>query len=779
MPEVELILIQKGGQQVVTTLKEIEDSTAKARKELDELWKSQKKAFTSVEDAKKFDDKFKELNKTIEEGEDTIKKYKEQQKNVATTTTSTGKAVDAAKGIFTKFNAVLAGVVAVGALVVKALSTTEGGIKKLKEVTTTVKGAWDGFLRTIASGDWANLIKNIKNTSEAERELALDTLALNDILASQDLKKSYMERNLALNKLMATEAKTATERRYYTEQAIIDQKNLTATEVETQQVRVDVFENYFKTLMKSRSEEQAYIDQSIERIKDFAGNLKYWFGEFGVMQIEDMRRELKALDDEAKLGKLTNEQKIHHKELRLVVQSYEDLLALKNDMSKPGMFDNFIKEMTRMNQIISSGDLSLRYMQRSLTSMAEQGENLMNQLLEKFGKTEMAKMLGIDQLRAQRDWALKEIRDFQNKLIEAFGTLTPEQEAMLQAMGDEIQRQFLKSAFSVDPADITNMKKPIEDWLDRAIPEIKRYTLSKMDELRPAPRGGKKETFSLWEIIGIDPETEKGKEMIESIKETVGSLNESIEGVLDRQVEIATRRREYLETQIAETQHALEIELELFEAGYANNVTAKQKELIELKKLRDQALKDEEKAIKAQMLLETALQTINLITTSTELIKKLVKSLGPLGLLAAIPVIAGLFAIFASAKSRAKSITQLAEGGTGTETGVITGKSHKEGGERFLDHVEVERGERWGVLSRRASEKYGKVFDKMVYSFNRNEIPEIQSVPINQINVDNNGSNSRLDKVIAETQRMNAREGLTIIGNKRIITKGNKTRIVG
>ena len=125
--------------------------------------------------------------------------------------------------------------------------------------------------------------------------------------------------------------------------------------------------------------------------------------------------------------------------------------------------------------------------------------------------------------------------------------------------------------------------------------------------------------------------------------------------------------------------------------------------------MRQQALVEEEEAIKKQKVFNTILQTTNLITASSEIFKTLAK-FGPVGVALAIGTIATMFGAFISAKANASSVTQLAEGGSGDEAGMITGKRHSQGGERFLDHVEVESGESWGVLSRPASRSMVRFF---------------------------------------------------------------------
>lgn len=290
-----------------------------------------------------------------------------------------------------------------------------------------------------------------------------------------------------------------------------------------------------------------------------------------------------------------------------------------------------------------------------------------------------------------------------------------------------------------------------------------------------------------WEELmkesGVDPDSEKGKKLFEDIKHGAERIVGVIADITDNLTEDATRRRELYDEQIAETQRSLELEATLMEEGFANNVNRKRAEVEELKKLRAKALKEEEEAIRKQRVADSIAQGINLATSVTQILKEYTK-IPVVGLALAAVAIAALFTLFASAKSKSSALIKLAEGGTGTDIGMITGKSHTEGGEHFLSHVEVERGERWGVLNRKASDKFGKTFDNIISSFNKNEMPDfIAAESVNNIRVDNSGPNSRLDKVIAEQRKLNEKFGkkeqMIIVGSKKIITKGNKVRIVG
>jgi hypothetical protein len=277
----------------------------------------------------------------------------------------------------------------------------------------------------------------------------------------------------------------------------------------------------------------------------------------------------------------------------------------------------------------------------------------------------------------------------------------------------------------------------------------------------------------------LDTESEEGKKNFDSLKQAAGKIVDVYMDMTDRMVEDAERRRQLFDERIAETQRSLDLELQLMEDGYANNVDAKRREIEELKKMRAEALKNEEAAIRRQQIADSIIQGVNLATSVTQILKEYTK-IPLIGIGLAGAAIAALFALFSSAKSRAASTTKLAEGGTGTETGMVTGKSHAQGGERFLDHVEIEQGERWGVLNRRAAERFGHTFEDIVSSFNRNEMPDF-AAGVNNIIVDNKGSNTRLDRVIVEQKKLNEKldKQIIISGHRKVVTKGKNIRIVG
>jgi hypothetical protein len=426
----------------------------------------------------------------------------------------------------------------------------------------------------------------------------------------------------------------------------------------------------------------------------------------------------------------------------------------------------------------------LEWIDESLKNQ-EQYQKLALKLLDDYDKSQIASLEGKEKLIAQRDFGIKQLKEFRDQLA-ALGTLTDEQKIILQVMAENIWKEYYK-ALAEETKDIRpteEQQKAISKALIGDFPELPGLIKKDVDAAREEidkiiNANEAMEPFSFWKILGLDPEDPEDSDFIAAFENAARTISNTIDDIYDKRVDDAQRRRELLDTQIAETQRSLDLELALFQDGYANNIDAKKKEVEELQKQREQALKNEEKALKAQRALETVMQTMNLITASSQLLKS---AKDPITLALAIGSIVVMFGAFAAAKLKASQATKLAEGGYGDETGVIRGRSHAQGGEKFLDHVEVERGEAWGVLSRPASQKYGEIFHDMVSSFNKDQMPAFMPIA-NTVNVDNKGPNSRLDKVNSSINKLNqsilSQSQISHIGNKKIIKTGNKVRIVG
>lgn len=216
------------------------------------------------------------------------------------------------------------------------------------------------------------------------------------------------------------------------------------------------------------------------------------------------------------------------------------------------------------------------------------------------------------------------------------------------------------------------------------------------------------------DILNIDASTEQGKAEIEALKKAGEQTIAIVNNIAAARFEAANKAVEAADREVDAREQALETELRLAELGFASNVSLRQQELEEARKAQDQALADQRKAAKAQLVIETVTQSINLITSSTNIIKGF-SAIPIIGLPLGIAAVAAMFVAFAKAKAdafkAASAGAQFEQGGGGYvgKDGVIVGKRHRSGGVP----LEVEGGEffatdgsRFGVVNRRMTDKH-------------------------------------------------------------------------
>src|SRR5690606_6398253 len=123
-------------------------------------------------------------------------------------------------------------------------------------------------------------------------------------------------------------------------------------------------------------------------------------------------------------------------------------------------------------------------------------------------------------------------------------------------------------------------------------------------------------------------------------------------------------------------------------------------------------------------------------------------------------------------------------GGSGNKTGIITGKKHSQGGENFLDHVEVESGESWGVLAANKVPKYGQAFHGIVKAMNEGRLelrPNFKIPQSNSTVIVNNDIKrmQSLESAMRDVERaIKDQPQIYYSGGKRIERKGRNTRII-
>lgn len=256
-------------------------------------------------------------------------------------------------------------------------------------------------------------------------------------------------------------------------------------------------------------------------------------------------------------------------------------------------------------------------------------------------------------------------------------------------------------------------------------------------------------------IFGKDTLTEDQKQ---SLKEGFDFIKDQLEQLADKEAEIADRRVEASERALNQKQQELETEIALAEAGFASNVSLKQRELEEAKKEQAKALALQEQALERRRKLEEANQLISLITTSAEIIQNAYNAKDPLvGSIIAGISLAAMWSMWGYSKAKAAEATKYGEGGE------IGGNKHSQGG----TIIEAEKGE----FVVRAS-AYSKHAD-LVQAINNDNLNQIYG-ELNKdlsVSLDDTGTARMLNKHFG-------RPRVTYHNGYRIEESANRKRII-
>lgn len=224
---------------------------------------------------------------------------------------------------------------------------------------------------------------------------------------------------------------------------------------------------------------------------------------------------------------------------------------------------------------------------------------------------------------------------------------------------------------------------------------------------------GKTKSVDLLDLLGISADKLKtATDAVASVGDVASDLFSALADGAQAKVDEIQEQIDAIDELINKQEEAVAKEKDLMDKGYANNYENAQRGLQAQKQQRDQLLKEQQEAQKQQQALQRAqivadgvAQASNLITASTDIFKTFAK-IPFIGIPLAIGVIATMFGAFAISKINAFNATKLADGGT------IGGKSHAEGGNKFVSldgqsFMEHERGEE--VTKKSSAEKHRKL----------------------------------------------------------------------
>lgn len=223
-----------------------------------------------------------------------------------------------------------------------------------------------------------------------------------------------------------------------------------------------------------------------------------------------------------------------------------------------------------------------------------------------------------------------------------------------------------------------------------------------------------KKNRDIFDLMGFNLTEEKKEAITTSFNFALDQLH----NYMDAWVQAAEAKAQLAEKEVERAQNVLDAEIEARNQGYASDVETARKELELAKSNQAKALKEKEKAQKAQLALQTVEQAANMITATSLIWSQL-------GFPWAIPAIAVMWGSFLAAKIKAAEVTKQGseQYGEGTVE-LLDGGSHQSGNDIDLGRKKdgtrrrAEGGEFFAVINKRNSRKYRKIIPDIIHSLN-------------------------------------------------------------
>ena len=330
------------------------------------------------------------------------------------------------------------------------------------------------------------------------------------------------------------------------------------------------------------------------------------------------------------------------------------------------------------------------------------------------------------------------------------------------------------------------------DWSDTQIEEAKQMIANFEKELKKLPKGINEIIAEIGEYgvggtilkhLGFDDDT------IDAMSMAIDQIKDSISSLIGAWVDAADAAVGAADKQVEAAQKVLDAEIEARNNGYANSVVTAQKELELAKKTQSEAIKEKQKAQKAQLAIDTITQTSSLVTASAQIWSALggVPVIGPA---LAVAAIATMWGTFIAAKTKAAQVASQSEqyGEGGLE--FLEGGSHASGNDidlgvenRRHKRMRAEGGEALAIISKKRTRQYRDILPGIINSLNKGTFEQsyMQSfaAPIG-LQLAGVGQTTDISRLERDVTRIKEELGYRYYSepDRTIIKKGNLTRII-
>lgn len=841
-------------------------------------YQNEKRKSADTKEFRLYNAKLNETKQRLNEVKDNTLKYTNEQKKLGNELNTSTKKHSIFSGAILKITAAVGGAVGAFNVFKNIINSTQAAGDAFANAIGGAKEAVNALYRTIATGDFGNLIENMISGYEAGKAYSAALDEISDRTRAVKLRETQAQGELQELLIIMTETETRT----YDER-IAAAERYKQINSELLAANLDISEKALKAELDKAKTMFKLKDEEVERLKEYVINYdKLSDGELkAVEKVKKAREELaqvtetlktpqtKFIGEKAILIRTDSEQKalIERRDVlkkyledtvnalteeerrwlemepkvQLFLDTHRDALAKALSMRAEANNNYLANERTiarRINAITrEKAAKDKQEKEAELSRVKKLGEEILR-LTDEYNKRQIEKLTGLERIEAEEKYHLESIEKTK-AYLSSLGSLTSEHLALINKLESEardnakaarekyaseiLQKeqeanaekererlehiQRLKEIDEQELAYRRDVELSFADLMDETgmarLEVLKKHKQEEVETLKAlyleqflaADESSKKLSEITMhnielrnnEIVSLSQQIEKIKKQyttgyVNAFKEALGTVTSMLQETYNLQLEFHRKERQLLEDKISALERSLEKEMEDREKGYAHSVESKRKELELLKAEKEKALENEKKIAEAQQKIQEAIQIMQIITASAQIFN--VYSAIPGGTIIAIGLISLMLAAFVKAKMDAKKYATLEKGGSGTKTGFVTGKKHISGGEPFLEHIEVESGEAWGVLSANKTAKYGKQFHEIVNAMNEGkfEMMPKYSIPISNNNIIVNTDLKRLESLegaMRDVEKaIKEQPQIYYLRGKRIEKKGRNMRVI-
>ena len=566
----------------------------------------------------------------------------------------------------------------------------------------------------MAASRWAerlplvgNALRKVNNELENNIRLEKEKQAITDANRKLTVKEAKTEYEIAVLRRKAQQTNDPKEQAALLSKAIKKEKQLSDERVNLLTRELIVMKEKAK-----QSQNDAATNEAIAQKEAEIWRVRTQREQASLRMVTKLKKAQDKMNNPTtpKTKDNTAEEERRQQQLLALIQKNEDI---RISMYEDGFSREYATIVNNYNKQIAA---LVKMGNEDITLRSQANEQI--ELLEKKKVADLADLTTkymkqeADRLKKEADAKKKAAEDTYRTQVDGINK---------QAQLDKLQIDNMQaSSYNKERMSLEAEKKRLKAIYDLNVKAGKDLNSLEMKILREQMNGIDKaikenKPKDVLDMMGLNLDDDQKQVVSDSFSFALDQLN----SYMDAWAQAAERKVALADKEVESAQKALDAEREARANGYASNVEYAQKELENAKKNQQAALREQEKAQRAKIALDSIMQVSNLLSATALIFSQFGNPL------VSIPMISLMWGAFAAAKIKAMQVTKqnTEQYGEGTVE-LLQGGSHQSGNDIDLGTKKdgtrrrAEGGEFFAVINKRNSRKYRQLIPDVIHAFN-------------------------------------------------------------